>query len=897
MHQTRRPRRAPGRVTSAHRGIGAIAAASTLALTVIAAPAAFAYPTPGPVSSNGAPARFLPAPTESAYCESVDYFGPWEKNVTLSADQNADIEPLIDKNNDGNFTNDTGTQSIINDVATTGSSGVTADFTRIQTGGNNGGSATPVIMYGSNSDLGIVMNGGAQASIALSEPMFYSQWVFTDVDGNGEGFDVSPNWATTGNDILLTSANTGMTPGGDSSTITFVKNGETAADGYMLKGRVQTDFFGAINGYTFTKVGTSNAGSGFVGGSGCLPFGVAKSASEPVYDAATGTFSVDYTIAVRNTLPDSLQLRAAIETAVINQANNGYAYRLTGLPTGINEEVMQITESLTSPGFTNVAVSNLQSTGLTTNPDFNGTTDTNLLAGSDSLAPQTTGTVTFTATYTPELEHSAWDDCSNTLSNSATATAQAQGVSISDASDNGTNPIPTSDNGGGTTDDPTPVEFDLACSLTVDKSPAFLLDDADGSTDMSAGDTVSYSVTATNSGGGQLDNVVVSDPQLVPPSKTCPSVAPGGSCILIGTATLTGAEVAAGNKTNTASASANQADLVSDTSVTPLGQPAMILAKSAGKLTTDADGSGDISAGDTLTYTLTATNTGTSNLTNVAISDPLLTMTPDPYVCAGPLAPNQTCIATGTYVVTGGDVDAGQRVNTASAVADQLATSVAASSTTPIGKPKLTLDKSAGVLTTDADGSGDISAGDTLTYTITASNTGTAALTGLTIADPGVTFATNPYECASPLEPTETCTATGTYLVTSDDVAAGFKSNTATADADQTPPVTDTSVTSLPLPKIELAKATPTLTTDADSSGDISVGDTLTYQVTATNVGAATLTDVLVADPATTPSSATCATLAPGATCVLDATSSPRATSPTAESTTPPPSPPTRPPP
>ena len=37
----------------------------------------------------------------------------------------------------------------------------------------------------------------------------------------------------------------------------------------------------------------------------------------------------------------------------------------------------------------------------------------------------------------------------------------------------------------------------------------------------------------------------------------------------------------------------------------------------------DEDGSGDVSVGDTLTYTITATNTGTANLTNVVV-DPTI---------------------------------------------------------------------------------------------------------------------------------------------------------------------------------------------------------------------------------------------------------------------------------
>ena len=41
----------------------------------------------------------------------------------------------------------------------------------------------------------------------------------------------------------------------------------------------------------------------------------------------------------------------------------------------------------------------------------------------------------------------------------------------------------------------------------------------------------------------------------------------------------------------------------------------------------DEDGSGDVSVGDTFTYTITATNGGTANLTNVVVTDDLITST------------------------------------------------------------------------------------------------------------------------------------------------------------------------------------------------------------------------------------------------------------------------------
>ena len=50
---------------------------------------------------------------------------------------------------------------------------------------------------------------------------------------------------------------------------------------------------------------------------------------------------------------------------------------------------------------------------------------------------------------------------------------------------------------------------------------------------------IEYTVTATNTGNVSLDNVAVSDPMLDPDVQNCASVAPGNTCILTGTYTVT----------------------------------------------------------------------------------------------------------------------------------------------------------------------------------------------------------------------------------------------------------------------------------------------------------------------------------------------------------------------
>ncbi len=124
---------------------------------------------------------------------------------------------------------------------------------------------------------------------------------------------------------------------------------------------------------------------------------------------------------------------------------------------------------------------------------------------------------------------------------------------------------------------------------------------------------------------------------------------------------MTQANVDAGSVTNTANASGTRpgggtvnAPLASATAVSNAGGPAISLVKTASLVDSNGNGVGD--AGETVNYTLVATNTGPVTLNNVTISDPLLPS----LLCTPPqpatLAPTQTLTCTGSYVITSADV-------------------------------------------------------------------------------------------------------------------------------------------------------------------------------------------------------------------------------------------------
>jgi hypothetical protein len=102
----------------------------------------------------------------------------------------------------------------------------------------------------------------------------------------------------------------------------------------------------------------------------------------------------------------------------------------------------------------------------------------------------------------------------------------------------------------------------------------------------------------------------------------------------------------------------------------------------------------------------------------------------------------------------------------------------------------MTIDKPAPI-NNDLDGTGTVTVGDTLIYTITVTNSGEANLTNVTIVDTSVTVAGGSAPCAL-LAPGATCTLIGTHIVSVADLAASGYVNTATARSDQTGTVSDT---------------------------------------------------------------------------------------------------------
>ena len=263
--------------------------------------------------------------------------------------------------------------------------------------------------------------------------------------------------------------------------------------------------------------------------------------------------------------------------------------------------------------------------------------------------------------------------------------------------------------------------------------------------------------------------------------------------------------------------------------------------------------------GQVLHYTIVATNVGNTSLAAVTVTDPGvsgLTCTP---ANGSALAPGASMTCTATHLVTQADLDAGQYANTA-CVDDGLggAAQQCASKDVPaVQGSTLSVTKVAAESSFDA-------VGQTLHYTIVATNVGNTTLAAVTVTDPGVIGLSCVPANGSGLAPGASMTCTATHLVTQADLDAGHYANQACVDdgpGGAARVCASRDVAGTATPAITLTKSAAPKTYEA-------VGQVITYTLVATNTGTVTLSNVSIADPklgslTCTPAQPT--TLAPGA--------------------------------
>jgi len=516
---------------------------------------------------------------------------------------------------------------------------------------------------------------------------------------------------------------------------------------------------------------------------------------------------------------------------------------------------------------------NVTITDLVVTDSFEGGAATTLSCTPTTLAPDQEARC---AAYTHTVTQAEVDE-GETLDNTATAngTPPPGAPQLPPASDNTNTPV----TGAGP-----------AMSLTKVANPRSF---------SAVGDVIEYEYTLANIGGVVINDLSVTDDKLGTISNCAPSsIAPSESSTCTATYTVVQADLDAGSITNNAIGNGSPESGM----LTPPEDSETVVASSAPALTLektaddpiDGNGNGITDVGDTIAYSFTVTNSGNVALERITVTDTKLS--DDPIACnPSDLEPGRQAICGPvTYTITEDDVAAGSVENSATASGTPPGSTTPVESppsrtNTPTAPPEPALSTSKQqTANDDADGSSDVSVGDTLTYTVTVTNTGNVPLLNVVIEDEKLTPSSQ--TCAR-VEVDGTCVLTGTYTVRQADADAGEVVNTATVTTDPPPggslppeacpagsgaaqcrPSTRTPI--VQRPAITTTK-TATLTVDNGTPDVGNPDDVITYQVTAQNTGNVTLVDVAVVDTMEggQPRTLTCAptTLAPNETATCQA--------------------------
>jgi uncharacterized repeat protein (TIGR01451 family) len=472
------------------------------------------------------------------------------------------------------------------------------------------------------------------------------------------------------------------------------------------------------------------------------------------------------------------------------------------------------------------------------------------LSGADlvgtNLSDANLGDTNFTGANLTDAEIIGADLDGADLLNADLSGADFAGSNLSNATFTGTTGDATADVTGVEWDDTTcpdgtnSNDDDFTCLGHGFFSPLVLTKTTSATGYGAAGQVIPYSYLVTNTGSETLTGVAVSDNLVA--TVTCPAgtLGPGANENCTGSYTVSQGDVDAGSVTNTAVASASDSEGL----VTSAPSSATVSATTANSsiiLTKSTTSTGFGAAGQIIAYSYLVTNTGTTTLIGVGVSDDLVATVSCP---AGTLAPGATEACTGSYTVSQGDVDAGSVTNTATASATNPQSTVVSSAPSSVtvaansAISSLSLTKS-----TTSNGYG--AAGQIIAYSYLVTNTGTTTLIGVGVSDDLVATVSCP---AGTLAPGATEACTGSYTVSQGDVDAGSVTNTATASATNPHSVVITSAPSAVTVAANSAISSISLAKSTTSTGYGAAGQTIAYSYLVTNTGTVTLTGLSVAD-------------------------------------------------
>ncbi|NCT68509.1 MAG: DUF11 domain-containing protein [Rhodanobacteraceae bacterium] len=410
--------------------------------------------------------------------------------------------------------------------------------------------------------------------------------------------------------------------------------------------------------------------------------------------------------------------------------------------------------------------------------------------------------------------------------------------------------------------------------------------DANGDGVLDAGETISYHYSVLNLGTLALSGLGVTD---IGGSATCPNtaLAVGASMVCTQTYTISAADDAAGmvmNEVDVGGSDANGGAVLAGDLVLSMdrGGNAGIRVFKSPLLLDDADASGYASAGDRLRYTFVLKNSNAQMLAAVNLVEPDPSRIDTPITCApmtlagqpfaglgsGVLQSNDVVLCQAEHTVTAAEAGAGSADNLAEASGQPAVGGVVSGS----GASAVVIPTAANVVVAKAltgeSGSrpGIAEPGETLTYTLTLSNSGGAAAFNVGLVDPldpntlfvsasdGGVHAGGAITWSGLTVPAGGSVSLSVVVTVADPLPAGAMR---IANLAYVPGTTPPDCAATPLPAgcaitptvgaIAIAKA---LTGESGSQPGIAEpGETLTYAITLTNTGGSAVTGYGVSDP------------------------------------------------
>jgi hypothetical protein len=336
--------------------------------------------------------------------------------------------------------------------------------------------------------------------------------------------------------------------------------------------------------------------------------------------------------------------------------------------------------------------------------------------------------------------------------------------------------------------DPTPGNNSATDTDALTPSANLGITKTDGVTTATPGGSVTYTITASNAGPSNTTATVADTfPASLTATWTCVG-AGGGTCTAAGSGNINDSVTlpAGGSVTYTAScnisASATGTLVNTATVAGAASDPAPAnnsstdsdtLSPSANLGITKTDGVTTATPGGSVTYTIVASNAGPSNAPGSTVADTFPASLTATWTCVG--AGGGTCTAAGSGNIndivnlpSGGSVTYTVSANISASATGTLSNTATVAAAGGVTDPvpgnnsstdSDTLSPSANLGITKTDGVTTVTAGGSLTYTITASNAGPSNAPGSTVADTLPATLTGTWTCVG--SGGGTCTAAG----------------------------------------------------------------------------------------------------------------------------------------